>query len=177
MRKPLRLLALATVVAAAAAFPTVAEATANAPSGTHYKSGGPASCTVDGTTVTCGGTPSSDPYTLAGVGHTDATVTLSAVYTATVVCTNPGGNLSDSQHQGSFPTTTGPIPLTPSKNGNLTVDPLSVSAPTPDQFVAEQTCPNSGWTPSVQGPITLSSFTYTLVFDGFPGPYITITGP
>jgi hypothetical protein len=27
------------------------------------------------------------------------------------------------------------------------------------------------------GTITLSSFTYTLTFAGFSGPYITVTGP
>ena len=27
------------------------------------------------------------------------------------------------------------------------------------------------------GTVTLSSFTYTLTFAGFSGPYITITGP
>jgi hypothetical protein len=116
-------------------------------------------------------------FTLAGVGNTNATETLTATYTATVVCVNPGGNTSDSQHQGSFTSSTPPIQLVPDRNGNLVVSPVSVSAPTASQFVAQQTCPNPGWTPEVQGPITLQSFTYTLQFVGFSTPYITITGP
>ena len=143
---------------------------ANAPNGTHFKSG-TATCSITSTGINCTG------YTLAGVGHTNATATLSAIYTATVVCRNGGSNLSDSQHQGSFPTTTGPVPLTPTKNGNLPVPPLSLTAPTESDFLAQQTCPNPNWTPELQGSITLSSFTYTLQFAGFTGNYITITGP
>ena len=188
MRKPIRLLALATVVAAAAAFPAVAGASqsttttpANAPSGTHYKSGGPATCTVSGNTVTCGGTPSTSSYTLAGVGNADVKAVLSATYSATVVCTNPGGNLSDSQHQGTFSSSTS-SGVVKSKNGNVTVPSLSSTAPTESQFLAQQTCPNPNWTPSIQGGISLSSFTYTVTFVNaagnplFQGPYITITG-
>jgi len=144
---------------------------ANAPNGTHYKSG-TASCSVTGTTVNCTG------YTLAGVGHINATEELDATYTATVVCRNSGGNLSDSQHQGTFPKSTGPIPVTSDKNGNMTVTQTTVSAPSTADFLAQQTCPNSGWTPEVSGSITLQSFTYTLTFAGFSGgAYITITGP
>src|SRR5262252_6119687 len=95
MRK--RILTIASVVAAAAAFPAVAGATtttnpANAPNGTHFKSG-TASCSDS---VTCSG------FTLAGVGNTNVEANLSAKYSATVVCINGGGNPSDSQHQGSF---------------------------------------------------------------------------
>jgi len=141
---------------------------ANAPTGTHFKSGS-ASCSVTGTTVNCSG------YTLAGVGNTNATAELTATYTATVVCINGGGNPSDSQHQGSFSQSTGPIQFQ-SKNGNLTVSPTSVSAPTEQQFLAQQTCPNPNWTPTLGSGITLSGFTYTLTFAGFSGAYITITG-
>jgi hypothetical protein len=141
---------------------------ANAPNGTHFKSG-TASCSVSGTSVTCSG------YTLAGVGNTDATALLSASYTATVVCINGGGNPSDSQHQGSFTQSVGPVQLEP-KNGNLTVPQLSASAPTAQQFLAQQTCPNPNWTPTLGSGITLSSFRYTLTFSGFGSPYITITG-
>jgi hypothetical protein len=52
-----------------------------------------------------------------------------------------------------------------------------VTAPTEQQFLAQQTCPNPNWTPTIPGGITLSSFTYTVTFAGFSGPYITITGP
>src|SRR5881227_2333123 len=104
MRSALRLGILATVLAAVVAFPAVAGATssttinpANAPQGTHFKSG-TASCSVNSSTgkVTCSG------FTLAGVGNTNVTANLSATYSATVVCINGGGNPSDSQHQGTF---------------------------------------------------------------------------
>jgi len=155
--------AISVAIAASAVNP------ANGPTGTHYKSG-TASCSTSGTTVTCSG------YTLAGVGNSNATATLSATYSATVVCVNNGGNPSDSQHQGSFTSSTTSGTLQ-SKNGNLTVPSLSSTAPTEQQFLAQQTCPNPGWTPTLgSGGITLSGFTYTLQFAGFTGPYITITG-
>jgi hypothetical protein len=175
MRLKKRFMALAALVGAVAAISTVALATqsttinpANAPNGTHFKSG-TATCTVGTSTVTCSG------YTLAGVGNINATATLSVVYTATVVCINAGGNPSDGQHQGSFSSTTGPVTLQ-SKNGNLTVPSLTNTAPTEADFLAQQTCPNPNWTPTVPGGITLQSFTYTLQFAGFSGPYITISG-
>ena len=173
MRK--RILTIASVVAAAAAFPAVAGATtttnpANAPNGTHFKSG-TASCSVNSSTgsVTCNG------FTLAGVGNTNVTANLSANYSATVVCINGGGNPSDSQHQGTFTKAATSGTLQP-KNGNVTVPPLSTTAPTEREFLAQQTCPNPNWTPKLAGAITLSSFTYTVQFVGFSGPYITITG-
>src|SRR5437763_10556888 len=141
----------------------------NAPNGTHFKSG-TATCTAGATSVTCSG------YTLAGVGNINATATLSVVYSATVVCVNNGNNTSDSQHQGSFTSTSSSGTLQ-SKNGNLTVPSLSASAPTEQQFLSQQTCPTPGWTPTLgPGGITLSSYAYTLQFAGFSGPYITITG-
>jgi hypothetical protein len=172
----LRLLALGTVLTAAVAFPAAAGATqttttnpANAPSGTHFKSG-TASCSVNSSgSVTCSG------FTLAGVGNTNVTANLSATYSATVVCINGGGNPSDSQHQGTFTQASTSGTLQP-KNGNVTVPSLSATAPTEQQFLAQQTCPNPNWTPELQGPITLQSFTYTVQFVGFSGPYITITG-
>lgn len=142
---------------------------ANAPNGTHFKSGS-ATCTVTGSGVSC------SAYTLAGVGNTNATAELTATYTATVVCVNNGDNTSDSQHQGSFTSSTGPVPLHPTKNGNLPVPSLSASAPTASDFLAQQTCPNPNWTPRLGSGITLSGFTYTLTFAGFSGAYITITG-
>lgn len=141
---------------------------AAAPQGTHVQTGTP-SCSVSGLTVSC------STYELAGVGNTNAEGSLVANYTGTVVCRNNGGNLSDSQHQGTFTNTATSGTLQP-KNGNVTVPSLSAHAPTPQQFQAQQTCPNPNWTPEVQGPITLSSFTYTVRFVGFSGPYITITG-
>jgi hypothetical protein len=142
---------------------------ANAPTGTHYKSGS-ASCSVNGTLVTCTG------YTLAGVGNADATATLDATYTATVQCRNHGGQIVEVKSQAeSAPTSSGTLQP---KNGNLTVPPLnSGPVPSASDFEAMATCPNGNWTKELEsGTVTLASFTYTLTFDGFSGPYITITG-
>jgi hypothetical protein len=161
------------VLSASVALATIVTAInpANAPNGTHYKSG-QASCSVgvDGLTVSCTG------YTLAGVGNADASGLLSVVYSATVACRNSGGQLSDSQHQGSFSKSAGPTNFAP-KNGNLTVTSFTVSPPSPASFLGQQTCPNPNWTPELASGITLTSFTYTLTFTGFTGAYITITGP
>jgi hypothetical protein len=175
MRARVKLLLVAAAVCVAAlaigspAFAATTINPANAPNGTHFKSGS-ASCSVNSNTgrVTCSG------FTLAGVGNANATANLSATYSATVVCRNGGGQLSDSQHQGTFTQAATSNTLQP-KNGNLTVPSLSTTAPTEQQFLSQQTCPNPNWTPEVQGGITLSSFTYTLTFAGFNAPYITIT--
>jgi hypothetical protein len=160
---------LAAVIAfsAAASAATVFNPAA-APQGTHVQRGTPG-CTVGSDlSVSC------SSFELAGVGNTNATANLSATYTATVVCINGGGNPSDSQHQGSFTASNSTGQLSP-KNGRLTVPSLAVTAPTEQQFLAQQTCPNPNWIPTIPGGITLSSFTYTVSFAGFTGNYITIT--
>jgi len=170
MTRLLRLLVFAVAAAAALAMSSPAWAAttinpANAPNGTHFKSG----------TASCSGSVSCSGFTLAGVGNTNVTANLSATYSATVVCINGGGNPSDSQHQGTFTQSATSGTLQP-KNGNVTVPSLSTTAPTEQQFLAQQSCPNPNWTPTLQGPITLTGFTYTVQFVGFSGPYITITG-
>jgi len=174
MRLKKRFMALAALVGAVAAISTVALATtnpANAPTGTHLQSG-TIGCSVDSSSlVTC------NTFELAGVGNSNATGSLGATYSATVDCTNHGGKLVPVKSTAqTAPTTTGS--LSP-KNGKLIVPSLnSGPVPTDAQFEAAATCPNGNWTKSLEGgSITLSSFTYTLTFAGFSGPYITITGP
>lgn len=170
-----RILFLVTApLAAVLAFSAAASADttvnpANAPTGTHVQTGSPG-CTVTGLNVSC------SSFELAGVGHTNARADLSATYSATVVCINGGGNPSDSQHQGTFTASASTGQLSP-KNGRLTVPSLAATAPTEDQFLAQQTCPNPNWTPTIPGGISLSNFTYTVSFAGFSGAFITITGP
>ena len=153
-------------VGAALATQSTTTNAANAPNGTHFKSG----------SASCSGSVSCSGFTLAGVGNTDVTANLSATYSATVDCINNGSNPSDSQHQGTFAQSSTSGTLQP-KNGNVTVPPLSTTAPSARQFLAQQTCPNPNWTKKLGTAITLSSFTYTVQFVGFSGPYITITGP
>jgi hypothetical protein len=148
---------------------------ANAPNGTHFAGKTSASCSLTGSSQPFG--VSCTSYQLAGVGNTAGTVDLTATYTATVVCINNGNNESDGQHQGSFPVSNGPTKVFPDKNGRLSVPVRSVSPPSRQDFVNQQSCPNPNWTPTVPGGISLQSFTYTFTFDGFSGAYITITGP
>jgi hypothetical protein len=140
-----------------------------APSGTHLQTGA-IGCTVDPTTlaVTC------STFELAGVGHTDADVALTASYTAIVDCNNPGANRNNpiESHTTSFSAST-QITVTSGKNGRLSIPQQSVS-PTS----VAQGCPNPNWTPVIRaGTLTLESFSYTVTFEDFASPYITVTGP
>jgi hypothetical protein len=178
MRLKKRFMALAALVGAIAAISTVAFADvapgtytptagsfngANAPGSSHLTSGSP-SCTVNANrSISC------SSYVLGGVGHTNATVSLSASYSATIDCTNNGGNLVES-HTSNF-TASSTASVASTKNGQLSVPTRSASP-----FGAPQVCPNPNWTPSIRGgTVTLNSFTYTLTFAGFSSPYITIT--
>ena len=163
------LLAVSASVALAAVAPGTYTPTAgsfdpaNAPGSSHLTSG-TVQCVVNAARdVDC------SPYVLGGVGHTNAVVSLSANYSATIDCTNHGGNLVET-HTATFSDSSGGT-LTSSKNGQLRVPAQSASA-----FGAPQVCPNPNWTPSIHpGSLTLNTFTYTLTFAGFTSPYITIT--
>ncbi len=164
---------LLVALTASAAFAAVAPGTytptpgsfdpANAPGSSHLTSGTP-SCTVNADrSIDC------SAYVLGGVGHTNADVSLTASYSATIDCTNHGGNLVES-HTSNFSAASN-AKATSSKNGQLSVPAQSVSP-----FGAPQVCPNPNWTPSIRGgTVTLNSFTYTLTFAGFTSAYITIS--
>jgi hypothetical protein len=166
------IIALSTMVFAALASVALASQTtsidySNAPSGTHFASGSSAPvCTVNSDqSVSC------TKSTLGGVGHTNATVSLTANYSGTVNCYNPDGHLVES-HTTTF-STSSTATATPSKNGQLTIPARSTVSPTS----VPQTCPNPNWTPRfAPGSPTLTSFTYTVTFDGFGSPFITISG-
>jgi hypothetical protein len=137
---------------------------ANAPGSSHLTSGSP-SCTVNADrSISC------SAYVLGGVGHTNATVSLSANYSATIDCRNPGnGNVVES-HTSNFSADSSAT-VASVKNGQLSVPTQSVSP-----FGAPQVCPNPNWTPEIRGgTVTLNSFTYTLTFAGFGSAYITIS--
>jgi len=148
--------------ASAAVFPQFA------PSGTHLQTGS-VGCTETATAVSC------TTFELAGVGHTNATVSLSVTYSATIQCTNRGGELVESHDDAVTEVTS--AALTSSKNGRLTVPALSSTAPTEAEVLEQADCPNPNWTPSVlAGSIQIASFSYSLTFAGFTSPYILITG-
>jgi hypothetical protein len=182
MRRFLLVLALVVGTVAAvsvpAAFAAVAPGTygpnagsfngANAPGSSHLTSGTP-SCTVNANlSIDC------SAYVLGGVGHTNATVALTANYTAIIDCNNGGTNPNNpvESHTTSFsPTSTTSVPST--KNGQLSVPTRSVSF-----SGAPIGCPNANWTPVIRaGSVTLVSFSYTLTFAGFNSAYITISRP
>jgi hypothetical protein len=177
VKNTLRLLAIATAFVVALALPTAAWAvtagqyfptsdsfnSANAPGSSHLSSGSP-SCTVNANlSIDC------SAYVLGGVGNTNATVSLAATYSATIDCTNHGGNLVES-HTSTFSASSSAT-VASTRNGQLRVPTRSVSP-----FSAPQVCPNPNWTPSIRsGTLVLETFTYTLTFAGFSSPYITIT--
>jgi hypothetical protein len=139
-----------------------------APSGTHLQTGA-ISCTVNADqSVTC------STFELAGVGHTDADVALTASYTAIVDCNNPGNNRNNpiESHTTSFSAST-QITVTSGKNGRLSVPAQSVNP-----NAVAQGCPNPNWTPVIRaGTLTLESFSYTVTFEDFASPYISVVGP
>jgi hypothetical protein len=140
---------------------------ANAPGSAHLANRSPDPVCVVTTSldVNC------NAYVLGGVGNTNATVLLTANYTAIVDCFNPGTNPNNpiESHETTFsPTSTETIPST--RNGQLRVTAQSVSF-----SGAPVGCPNPNWTPTVRpGSVELVSFRYTLTFAGFTSPYITI---
>jgi len=169
---------LVTAFAAVPALAQVAPATypadagsfnsANAPGSSNLKSGAP-SCTVnDDLSIDC------SAYVLSGVGHTNATVDLSANYFAIVDCNNPGKNKNNpiESHETTFAAErTFDVPST--RNGQLRVSAASV-----DPLAVAQGCPNPNWKPVIrEGTLELLSFQYSLTFDGFTSSYITITQP
>jgi hypothetical protein len=141
---------------------------ANAPGSSHLSSGSP-SCTVNANlSINC------SAYVLGGVGHTNATVSLTANYTAIVDCFNPGANRNNpiESHETTFsPEATATVAST--RNGQLRVPSQSVSF-----SGAPVGCPNPNWTPTIRsGSVRLLSFEYTLTFADFSSPYITISEP
>jgi glycerol uptake facilitator-like aquaporin len=138
---------------------------ANAPGSSHLASGTIACVVEVDLDVVC------SAYVLGGVGHTNAAVSLAATYSATIDCTNHGGNLVES-HTSEF-TDSSTAAVASTKNGQLSVPERSASP-----FSAPQVCPNPNWTPSIRaGTLVLEEFTYTLTFAGFTSPAVTISEP
>ncbi|MGH7516728.1 MAG: hypothetical protein ACREOC_04560 [Gemmatimonadales bacterium] len=134
---------------------------ANAPSGAHLTNqSGPVQCVVNSDlSISC------SAYSIAGVGNTNAFLSLEAVYTAIIDCNNPGNNKNNpiESHETTFSTEESAT-LTPGRNGTLRVGARSVSP-----FDEAQGCPNPNWQPEIrEGSLELVSFTYSLHFDGFP---------
>ena len=140
----------------------------NTPSGGHLQSGS------IGCTVNADQELSCSAYEVAGIGHTNAVLSLVSTYSATIDCNNPGNNRNNpiESHTSTFSAAT-TVPLTSSRNGRLRVPVVSA-----DPFDAPQVCPNDKWTPEIRdGTLELVSFTYTLTFEGFTSAAVTIQAP
>jgi len=153
-------------------LPLAANAALNGPEGAHLVTGTPQpACSAGpGPAVTC------NSFEIAGVGNTNAAANLTATFSATVDCFNPGnGNKNNpiESHTTTFSVTQNTGSISP-KNGRLTIPSLSVSS----SSAPPQVCPNPNWTPVIRGgSVRLQSFTFTVTFDGFSTPFISITGP
>ena len=141
---------------------------ANAKSGTHLQTGAVGCAVGDDLSVSC------SAFELAGVGHTNADVVLTATWAATVDCYNPGVNPNNpiESHETTF-SGTDAFTAVSTKNGRMLVRAASV-----DPNAVAQGCPNPNWTPTIrEGTLALVSFSYSLTFAGYTDPYILITGP
>jgi hypothetical protein len=148
-----RYLLLSAVAVAALAFPGVASAQSG-----HFV--GTPTCTDEGTTVECRGK-------VAGLGGTTFQITVSAPGTASVECTNPGGNVAPGQ---SFTTTaagtSGPQPTPRNGQFRFDVDTVTPSAP-------PGSCPNPMWTGNVVD-VEFGDATITLRENGTISDTITV---
>jgi hypothetical protein len=147
------LIAVGVVVVAAVTFAAVALAQSG-----HFV--GTPICTDEGTTVECSGK-------VAGLGGTTFEITVSAPGTASVECTNPGGNVAPGQ---SFTTTVAGTsgPLATPRNGQFrfTVESDTPSAP-------PGSCPNPMWSAEVVD-VEFGDATITLTEDGVVSDTITV---
>lgn len=169
-------LSLAAVLIAPAAWGITVTGTTvfqdRAPTGAHYRQGASVTqCTITGLAVDCTGTQ------IAGVGNNDADVSLTVTYDATVRCRNHGGQIVDVKTQTTV-STPAPDETTALRNGTLVVDAFGTSNPPTNQtFLDLAKCPNPNWTPELLGTPRVTSFTYTLTFQGYTAPAITVTYP
>ena len=168
--------ALAACAMATAALSTAWATTTfkgNSPSGAHYSQGAvEPTCGLatidDELSVACTGTA------IAGVGNTNAALGLLVASTATVQCRNGGSQIVDVKTQ--LTQDISPKNATDLRNGTLYVDAISAPVPTTSDFLSKAKCPNRNWTKELLGdPVT--SWRYTLTFNGFSTPVIVVTGP
>jgi len=109
---------------------------------------------INGPTFTDQGTTLKATGSIAGLGNGDVTVLLNAQVTATIICTNPSGNVAPGQT--SNVNVSGQQTITDVKNGriNFSVTTIAPTAPA-------KSCPNNKWTASVTN-VNFSSATLTI---------------
>jgi hypothetical protein len=121
---------------------------------------GTPTCRDTGTQVQCSGK-------VAGLGGTTFTITVSAPGTASVECTNPGGNVAPGQ---SFSTTVAGTsgPFATPRNGQFR---FTVTSDTPS--APPGSCPNPMWTATVVD-VAFTTATLTLFEDSTVSDTITV---
>ncbi len=140
---------------AAFAFPGAASAQSG-----HFV--GTPTCTDIGTQVSCDGK-------VAGLGGTTFSIRVAAEGTATVECTNPGGNVAPGQDTAvNVSGSSGPL-ATP-RNGQFRFSLTSVD---PEPLPPTPTCPNRKWTPNAVD-VTFGDATLTLRENGTVSDTITV---
>lgn len=152
MSKPLRLLiAIATVIVAVTAFPSVASA-----QNPHLKGRNPVAFTDNGLTL-------SATVSYAGLGNFDTLQVLTATGNTTSICTNQGGNQAPGQNPAPV-TLVGatPVPAGDIKNGNVTISTTTDRPVTP--VPGAPGCPNSNWTEDITD-VSFTSATIRLFQD------------
>jgi hypothetical protein len=147
------LLPLVAAVAAVVLF----AGTALAQSG-HFV--GTPTCRDTGTQVQCSGK-------VAGLGGTTFTITVSAPGTASVECTNPGGQVAPGQSFSTTVTgTSGPFATPRNGQARFTITSDAPSAP-------PGSCPNPMWTATVVD-VAFTTATLTLFEDSTVSDTITV---
>lgn len=153
MRLKPRLFVAFAAAGAVAALATVALAQSG-----HFV--GTPTCNDIGTQVRCSGK-------VAGLGGTTFTITVSAPGTATVTCTNPGGNIAPGQNFSTTVTgTSGPFATPRNGQSGFTVTSDAPTAPA-------GSCPNPGWTATVTD-VSFTTATLTLFEDSNVSDTITV---
>lgn len=132
-----------------AALAAVMLTTTSASAAVNFRSGPTAS--DEGTQLLVSGN-------LSGLGSSPVTVTVTALGTATVTCTNPAGNVAPGQTTTT--STTGSQSDIPVKNGRASFSVLT-DAPT----VGSEACPNRKWTATVTD-VAFTSYTVTATQNG-----------
>lgn len=117
---------------------------------------GTQTCTDLGTILSCSGK-------VAGLGGTTFEIKMSADATATVECTNPGGNVAPGQ-TFDFPANGSSGPLATPRNGQYRYSGLQTDPP---PSAPADSCPNDQWSAAVTD-VTFSNVTLTLYEDGVP---------
>ena len=162
--------ACAAAGAAFAVAPAWAETnSANGPSGAHYANGEaePICSPTTPPGVSCTDT------IIGGVGNTNAALHFTVTYSATVTCTNKGGNTVALKTQ--FPNSTNLTLRSSSKNGQLPVPAVTSTKPSNVDFEAMAFCPNPNWRKQmVPNSAGVEGYLYTLTFAGFANPYIEL---